>query len=307
MAPAHHEQLLLGTHVSIAGGIYKAFARGEQVGCTAIQIFTKNASRWQAKALQQADIDAFKTARRESSIQFVAAHDSYLINLASPEDDKRHRSIMAFIDEMERCAALGIEYLVMHPGAHMGNGIDNGLNLLTDSFHSIFQRGPGGVTILLENTAGQGTCLGDRFEQLGAVIGMLPEANFGICLDTCHAFAAGYDMSTPEGYKSMMAEFNDQIGLDRLMLIHANDSKKPRGSRVDRHQHIGKGEIGREGFSALMQDEKIRYVPKVIELAPGEDHCFDQENLGLLREMAKEQGILWMKPRGLVLTEKQNQ
>lgn len=287
MSRQQSNQLLLGTHVSIAGGLYKAFARGEEIGCTAIQIFTKNASRWQAKELQPADIDAFKAARRDSSIRFIAAHDSYLINLASPEADKRERSINAFIDEVERCALLGIDYLVMHPGAHMGQGVDAGLELLADSFHTIFARAPAGVTILLENTAGQGTCLGDRFEHLGRVIGSVPEGDFGVCLDTCHAFAAGYDLSNRKGYQAMMAEFEAQIGIDRLLLVHANDCKKPLGCRVDRHEHLGKGQIGTEGFALLMQDEKIRQIPKVIELAPGDDHCFDLENLGLLRELAK--------------------
>jgi len=280
------QKLLLGTHVSIAGGLYIAFARGEQVGCTAIQIFTKNASRWQAKELQPEDIESFKAARQKSTIEFVAAHDSYLINLASPEPDKRQRSIKTFIDEMERCAALGIEYLVMHPGAHMGNGIESGLALLVESFHTIFREAQSGVTVLLENTAGQGTCLGDKFEHLTFVIENVPEGDFGICLDTCHAFAAGYDLSTPEGYQATMKEFDRIIGLEQLQLIHVNDSKKTLGSRVDRHDHIGKGQIGSEGFAVLMQDARLRWVPKVIELPPGEDNCFDFENLGLLKRMA---------------------
>ncbi|MDT8421509.1 MAG: deoxyribonuclease IV [Desulfuromonadales bacterium] len=279
--------LLLGTHVSIAGGLHKAFARGEQIGCTAIQIFTRNASRWQAKPLQRVDIEAFRTARLTSPVEFVAAHDSYLINLASPEEEKRQRSVGAFIDEMERCAALGIEYLVMHPGAHMGEGVEKGLNLLTESFRTVFRQAPAGVSVLLENTAGQGSSLGDRFEHLAAVIGRVQEGDFGICLDTCHAFAAGYDLSTPGGYQQTMERFEDTIGLDRLKLIHLNDSKKPLGSRVDRHQHIGRGEIGLAGFTALMQDPRIRHVPKVIELEPGENNCFDYENLGILRRMAQ--------------------
>jgi len=290
-APAAGRRLLLGSHVSIAGGLYKAFARGEQAGCSAIQIFTKNASRWQAKPLQQNDIDAFKKARRQSAIEFVAAHDSYLINLAGPEADKRQRAVSAFIDEVERCAALGIEYLVMHPGAHLGNGIDNGLELLIDSFRTIFDRVPAGVTVLLENTAGQGTCLGDRFEHLAEVIDRVPQGAFGVCLDTCHAFAAGYDLSTSGGVQAVLADFERLIGLDRLQLIHANDCKKPLGSRVDRHQHIGKGEIGAAGFAALMQDRRLQRVPKIIELPPGENNCFDQENLGLLRRMAEGSAV----------------
>ncbi|HKJ05627.1 MAG TPA: deoxyribonuclease IV [Geopsychrobacteraceae bacterium] len=283
-------RLRLGTHVSIAGGLYKAFSRGEKVDCTAIQVFTKNANRWQTKPLRQNEIDAFKDARQKSSIDWVAAHDSYLINLASPEAEKRLRSIEAFIVEVERCAALGIEFLVMHPGAHMGNGIDNGLNLLAESFRSIVKEVSGEVTVLLENTAGQGTCLGDRFEHLATVLDKIPEGKFGVCLDTCHAFAAGYDLSNAEGYRTTMDEFDRLIGFEKLQLIHANDSKKPLGSQVDRHQHIGKGEIGPEGFAAMMQDSRLQRVPKIIELPPGDNNCFDLENLGMLRKMAGDQG-----------------
>jgi deoxyribonuclease-4 len=178
----------------------------------------------------------------------------------------------------------------MHPGAHLGNGIDNGLELLIDSFRTIFDRVPAGVTVLLENTAGQGTCLGDRFEHLAEVIDRVPQGNFGVCLDTCHAFAAGYDLSTSGGVQAVLADFERLIGLDRLQLIHANDCKKPLGSRVDRHQHIGKGEIGAAGFAALMQDRRLQRVPKIIELPPGENNCFDLENLGLLRRMAEGSG-----------------
>jgi deoxyribonuclease-4 len=169
----------------------------------------------------------------------------------------------------------------------MGEGVEKGLDLLVDSFRTIFRHGPAGVSVLLENTAGQGSCLGDRFEHLAVVIDRVPEGDFGICLDTCHAFAAGYDLSTLAGYQHTMEQFEHLIGLDRLQLIHLNDSKKPLGSRVDRHQHIGKGEIGLTGFTALMQDARVRHVPKVIELEPGEDHCFDYENLGLLLRMAQ--------------------
>ena len=280
--------LLLGTHVSIAGGLHKAFARGEQIGCTAIQIFTRNASRWLAKPLQRVDIEAFRTARLTSPVEFVAAHDSYLINLASPEEEKRQRSVGAFIDEMERCAALGIEYLVMHPGAHMGEGVEKGLDLLTESFRTVFRQAPAGVSVLLENTAGQGSSLGDRFEHLAAVIGRVPEGDFGICLDTCHAFAAGYDLSTPRGYQQTMDRFEDTIGLDRLKMIHLNDSKKPLGSRVDRHQHIGRGEIGLAGFTALMQDPRFFSVPKILETPKGEDNTWDLRNIALLRKLAGE-------------------
>lgn len=279
--------LLLGTHVSIAGGLHNAFSRGEQAGCSAIQIFTKNASRWHAKPLSTSDITAFKAARHQSPIAFIAAHSSYLINLASPDNDKRQKSIDAFVDEIQRCADLGIESLVMHPGAHTGSGSTRGLAQLCASFRTIFRQVPSTVMVLLENTAGQGTYLGSRFEQLASIIKDVPEGHFGICLDTCHAFAAGYDLASEAGYTETIDEFDRLIGLQHLKLIHINDSKKPCGSKVDRHAHIGEGEMGIAGFKALMQDERLAQVPKILELPPGEDNCHDKKNLVLLRAMAR--------------------
>ena len=278
--------LLLGAHVSIAGGIEKAILRGAEIGATAIQVFTRNASRWQAKPLAAEAIRAFKQARSNSSIGYVAAHDSYLINLASPDAALRHKSIDTFVDELERCQQLGIEDLVMHPGAHMQQGTAAGLRQLVESFTSIFQQAPGGVRVLLENTAGQGSCLGARFEELAEIIERLPTANFAICFDTCHAFAAGYDLSTDEAYTVTMAEFERLIGCQQLGLFHLNDSKKPCGARVDRHQHVGQGVIGATGFRALMQDSRFSHVPKIIETPAGDQHCHDLENLALLRQFA---------------------
>lgn len=278
--------LLLGAHVSIAGGIEKAFLRGAEIGATAIQVFTRNASRWQAKPLEAAAIHAFRQARGNSSIGYVAAHDSYLINLASPDAALRHKSIDTFVDELQRCQQLGIEDLVMHPGAHMQQGTAAGLRQLVESFSSVFQQAPGGVRVLLENTAGQGSCLGARFEELAEIIERLPMANFAVCFDTCHAFAAGYDLSTGEAYTATMAEFERLIGLQQLGLFHLNDSKKPCGARVDRHQHVGQGAIGAAGFRALMQDARFFHVPKIIETPGGDEHCHDLENLALLRKFA---------------------
>ena len=277
---------LLGAHVSISGGIEKAFTRGAEIGATAIQVFTRNASRWQAKPLAPAAIAAFKQAASDSDIGYVAAHDSYLINLASPDPELRRKSIDTFIDEMLRCQQLGIEDLVMHPGAHMQQGTEAGIGQLVDSFKTIFSQVPSGVRVLLENTAGQGSCLGARFEELAEIIERLPSANFAICLDTCHAFAAGYDLSSDEAYNVTMAEFDRLIGCERLALFHLNDSKKPLGARVDRHQHVGQGEIGAAGFRALMQDSRFAHVAKILETPGGEQHCHDLENLGLLRQWA---------------------
>lgn len=280
------EPLLLGTHLSIAGGVEKAIARGEELGCTAIQIFTRNASRWQAKPLTEHAITAFHHARQQSSIKYIAVHDSYLINLASPDKELRNKSIAAFIAEMERCALLGILDLVMHPGAHMGQGIPAGLITLGESFRSIFSQAPTGVRVLLENTAGQGTCLGASFAELAEIMERVPQGNFGICFDSCHAFAAGYDLTSDKSYNEVMLEFERLIGVDRLVLFHLNDSKKPLGSRVDRHEHVGKGQIGADGFRALMQDQRFSGAAKIIETPGGENHCYDLENLALLRQLA---------------------
>jgi deoxyribonuclease IV len=278
--------LLIGTHVSIAGGIEKAFQRGEQVGCTAIQLFTRNASRWQAKPLEEKTLSSFQEARLNSSIAYVAAHDSYLINLASPDPALRSKSIDAFIVELIRCAQLGIGDLVMHPGAHLGQGVAAGLDQLLGSFREIFARAPSEVRVLLENTAGQGTCLGARFEELAELLERLPQGNLGICFDSCHAFAAGYPLATAEGYERTMEEFDRLIGVERLALFHLNDSKKPCGARVDRHEHVGRGQIGQVGFRALLQDRRFAAVPKVIETPPGENHGEDLENLALLRRLS---------------------
>lgn len=283
------DNFLLGAHVSIAGGIEKAIARGEEIGCTAIQVFTRNASRWQVKPLTAEAISKFREAFDQSSIAYVASHDSYLINLASPDEQLRAKSIAAFIDEMQRCQQLGIGDLVMHPGAHMGKGVESGLQTLAESFHTILRQAPVDVRILIENTAGQGTCLGSQFEELAEVMRLVPDGNFGICLDTCHAYAAGYDLSNVAGYVAMMDQFEELIGCEKIALFHANDSKKELGSRVDRHDHIGKGYVGQVGFQMLMQDQRFRYVAKIIETPSGDNHCYDLENLSLLRAFGQAQ------------------
>lgn len=280
------EPVLIGTHVSIAGGIDKAIGRGVEIGCGAIQVFTRNASRWQAKPLPVSAIAAFRDARQAHGLSYIAAHASYLINLASPDKALRLKSIDAFIDEMERCSLLGIEDLVMHPGAHVGQGAAAGLDAVVDSFAHIFAQAPKDVRVLVENTAGQGTCLGASFEELAEILQRLPQANLAICFDTCHAFAAGYDLTSAAGYADVMTEFERLIGIERLALFHLNDSKKALGSRVDRHDHVGRGLIGLGGFQALMQDARFGRIAKIIETPPGENHCEDLVNLALLRKMA---------------------
>ena len=278
--------LLTGAHMSIAGGMHLAFSRGEEVGCAAIQIFTKNASQWRGKPISAADAEAFRQAWQASSIGPVIAHDSYLINLAAPDEEMWRKSIAAFVDELERCALLGIPELVMHPGAHLGAGEESGLQRMAAAFREIFSVAPDGVTVLLENTAGQGTCLGHRFEHLASIMEQVPNGRFGVCFDTCHAWAAGYDLSSAEGYAATLAEFERHIGLPRLRVFHVNDCRKGLGCRVDRHEHVGQGSIGEAGFAALMQDARLAGIPKILETPKGEDGEFDRMNLATLRRLA---------------------
>ncbi len=279
--------LLLGTHVSIAGGMEQAFSRANTIGATAIQIFTRNASRWQAPPLTEGTVVAFCAARQASAVHYVAAHSSYLLNLASPDPNQRQRSIVTCLDELERCRRLGVEALVIHPGSHKGEGVTAGLTTLCRSFEQIYRQAGEDVTILLENTAGQGASLGASMDELAWALERLDSNSFGLCLDTCHAFAAGYDISTPQGYEQLMEQIDRLIGIDRLQLFHLNDSKKPLGSRVDRHEHVGQGLIGVEGFRCLMRDQRFAHCPKITETPPGENNYNDLENLALLRQLAQ--------------------
>jgi deoxyribonuclease-4 len=273
--------------MSIAGGAPKAITRGEALGCTAIQIFTKNASQWNAAALTEDEITEFKTERGRTGI-LVVAHDAYLINLASSDADLLAKSRLAFLEEMKRAEALGIPYLVMHPGAHTGAGEDKGLTLMAESFNFLLRETTGfQVRIAVENTAGQGTVVGYSLEHLRRIIEETVDSQrMAVCLDTCHAFAAGYDLRESSGYDEFMEKFDSMIGLDRLKVMHLNDCKKELGQRVDRHEHIGKGTLGLECFRRIMNDPRLRRVPKLLEtpkLLDGKD--MDPVNLGILRDM----------------------
>jgi deoxyribonuclease IV len=279
--------LLLGAHMSIAGGLDKAVGRGVGVGCTALQIFTKNASQWKAKPLAEEDIARFKTALGESPIgtEAVVAHDSYLINLGSPEEAKWQQSVEAFTDELRRCDQLDVPFLVTHPGAHMGSGEDVAIRKVAEGLERAVA-GSDRAMVLLETTAGQGTTLGNRFEHLAKMIELVsPETSerVGVCLDTCHVFVAGYDLSTPEGYEATWEEFARLIGLDRLKVLHVNDAKKALGSRVDRHEHLGKGFIGETGFRLLMNDARLKGRPMLLETQKGDDCAEDKVNMDFLR------------------------
>ena len=275
---------LLGAHMSIAGGHALAIERATAFSMTACQIFTKNANQWNAKPIAPEAAESFRTGLAASEIGFVVAHDSYLINLASPDDTLRQRSIAAFGDELRRCALLGVPWLVTHPGAHMGTSVDEGVSRVASALNELFDELPDlGVTVLLETTAGQGTTLGRSFDELAMILALVEDqTRVGVCFDTCHVFAAGYDMRDAEVYGATMQAFDDSIGFGRLRLFHLNDSKKGLGARVDRHAHIGEGELGREAFRLLLNDERFAGYPGILETPKGDDGEEDRRNLTTL-------------------------
>lgn len=282
-----HIRPRLGAHMSIAGGVDQALVRGRQIGCETIQIFTKNVNQWRARPLASDEIARFKAAQREWGIAPVIGHDSYLINLASPNEELWHKSLDAFVEELERCELLELPALVMHPGSHQGSGEEAGLRRIAEALNESMRRLAGGrVRIWLETTAGQGSNLGYRFEHLRQIMDMLHEPErFGFCFDTAHVFAAGYELRTREGYEATFAEFDRLLGLDRLCVFHLNDSKKGRGSRVDRHAHIGQGHLGLESFHMLLNDVRFAGRPMILETPKGEDMAEDVENLRVLRSL----------------------
>lgn len=280
--------MLLGAHMSIAGGVDRAFDHGERVGCDTIQIFTKSSNQWNAKPLSDEEINQFKLKQEKTGIAPVVAHDSYLINLCSPDEENQKKSINAFQIEMERCRILGIPYLVMHPGSHLGQGEEWGLETIASNLNDLIKKdsAPGGVMILLESTAGQGTNLGYKFEHLKTIMDLIETKDrIGVCVDTAHILAAGYDIRTSEGFENVLSEFDSVIGLDNLKAIHLNDSKKEYESRVDRHEQIGKGFVGLEAFRYLMNRKDFSRIPMLLETPKDKDNTEDIENLKLLRSL----------------------
>ncbi len=279
--------MFLGAHMSIAGGLDKAIERGSSIGCTAIQIFTKNSNQWRTLPLREKEIRAFQVRRASWGKGPVFAHDSYLINLGSPDEMLYQKSLNAFQEEYDRCEALGLDFLVMHPGAHRGGGEEGCLTQIARAVKEVLSYSPRGETkILFEVTAGQGSNVGYRFEHLRVLLDASgPTERVGICFDTCHVFAAGYDLRTPRAYEQTMKTFDRVVGIDRIKAFHLNDSKKGLNCRVDRHEHIGKGAIGLEGFRALLNDERFSEVPKVLETPKGEDLAEDVVNLTTLRSL----------------------
>lgn len=275
---------LLGAHFSIAKGLHNALYEAQAYGCNALQIFTKNATTWKERTLSQDEIDRFDQVREHTGITAIASHTSYLINLATYEKKKHTMSCNALKNELVRSSMLGIPFVVLHPGAHMGKGEKEGIRKIAASINTIFAQTPGIQTrLLLETTAGQGSGLGHTFEQLTAIMDRVENKDLlGVCLDTAHIFAAGYDIRTASAYHETIDAFDAKTGLEHLYLIHLNDSKKDLGSRVDRHEHIGEGLIGLKAFKSIMNDKRLINIPKIIE-TPKEKEGTDYDTVNLNR------------------------
>ncbi len=305
---------ILGAHQSIAGGHYRAVERAHAVGCDCVQLFTgdvkrwpppttrkasrseifstKNNNQWRAKELTDEDVRQFQTKLVELGVAHPLAHDSYLINLASPDRELWKKSVEAFVVEMFRADRLGIPYLVTHPGAHTTSSEEAGIAAIVRALDEVHRQTRGIKTkCLLETTAGQGSCLGCKFEQLATMLdGVADPDRLGICVDTCHIFAAGYPLGTEKEYKATMRSLDKTVGLKLVKAFHVNDSLKPLGSRVDRHAHIGRGLIGKDAFRFLMNDRRFRNVPMYLETPKGEEKGknFDEINLRTLRRMVEK-------------------
>ncbi len=280
---------LIGAHMPVNGGLKTAVTGGEEIGCNAVQLFTANPKVWNAPPLDEGDVAAFRETVASSSVRFLCAHDSYLINLAAPSAKVLGPSLRAFAHELERADQLGIPWVVTHMGAHLGTGEDEGIERLVNSVRRLLDESAGRSSgIALETTAGQGTGLGYTFEQLARVLdGVGPTERLGVCVDTCHIFAAGYDIRSVEGYETAMARIEEIIGLDRVKIIHCNDAKKPLGSRVDRHAHLGQGEIGLEAFERIVNDLRLIGIPLIVETPEAE--TMHKVNVALLRSLIREE------------------
>jgi deoxyribonuclease-4 len=282
--------------MSIAGGLENAFQAGVDAGCDCLQIFVKNQRQWRARPLTEDVVTRFRQAARRTGIRPVVAHATYLINLASPDDTRWHQSIDALTEELLRCEALGVRWLVVHPGAHLGEGVEAGLARITMALDKIHRRTAGiRARLLLETTAGQGTTLGAEFTHFRWIMDAVREPRrLRVCLDTCHLFAAGYDLRRPVGYERMVAELVEHVGLSNVACIHVNDSKGACGSRLDRHEHIGRGRIGRAGFALLVNDPRFVAVPKILETPKGTDARgldLDRVNLQRLRGLIRRKTV----------------
>ena len=280
----------LGAHMFIKGGLFKAIEYGEELNCETIQIFTKSNRSWTAKELTNDLVDKFLVKTSETTISPIFAHDTYLINLCSTDSEKFQKSYDGMLLELERAERLELPFTVLHPGSHLGAGEEEGLQKIAETLRQLFSETEGyKVKVLLETTAGQGTNLGYKFEHLATLIKLIDYPDrIGTCSDTCHAFTAGYDFRTEKGYEEVMSSFDSIVGLDTLLAFHLNDSKNDCGSRVDRHEHIGKGVIGTEGFKHFLNDKRFKDHPGVLETPKSKDYAEDKVNLKVLRSLIEK-------------------
>jgi len=277
----------LGAHMSIAGGLHLALERGRAIGCGAVQIFLKNQRQWAARPLSPDEVRAFHAARRQTRIRHVFAHASYLINLAAPGEPQWRQAVDAFVDELERAEALGLACLVIHPGSHMGAGREAGVTRVVAALDEATRRTPGyRARIALENTAGAGNVIGSRLPDLGELLrrAARPE-RLGVCIDTCHLYAAGYDLRARAGWQAAVEAWAEHVGLARIVAFHLNDARAPLGSGLDRHEHIGHGFLGLAPFRRLLNDIRFSRVPKVLETAKEPEPVADLRNLATLRRL----------------------
>jgi len=274
----------LGAHMSVAGGLAQALFRGDSIGCDTIQLFLRAPTRWSAPPLNEAQVAVFGAAREATGIHPIVVHGSYLINLASPQMALWRRSLATLIDDLQRCQRLGIDRYVLHPGAHTGSGEAAGLAKVAEAVRLALGESEGDGRLLLENTAGQGSSLGHRLEQLAEILdGVADKRRVGICIDTAHAVAAGYQLADREGFTSFWARVGELFGMEGLGCLHLNDSLRQEGSRIDRHTHIGEGHVGLEAFRSLVNDPALQDVPMILETPKGADMLEDIRNLALLR------------------------
>ncbi len=282
------KEILVGSHISSAGELHLAFARGESIGCTVMQIFTKSSRQWFSKKIKDDEIETFKQSAKKSSIKIIVSHAGYLINIASSNKVTLHKSIKSLTDEIDRCESLGIPYLVLHPGSHVGAGEEKGIELIAQNIDIALDAVPGKTVILLENMAGQGTNLGYKFEQLQNIIDLCKnKKRLGVCFDTCHAFAAGYDISTHETYKETFRAFDKIIGLEKLKAIHINNSSGALGSKVDRHAPLDDGKIPLEAFKLIMNDKNLIDIPKILETPSDSEMKLWAKEIKVLKGLVK--------------------
>lgn len=277
----------IGAHMSIGGGVEKSVSRGRDVGCEVVQLFTKSNRRWAASELEPRDQEALRNEQEQTGVEAVMVHMAYLINLASPKPEQFEKSYSAFVEEVERADFLNIPLICFHPGSHTGQGEEKALEQVADAVdRALDELQTSNVRVLIEGMAGQGTSIGYRFEQLHFLLNEIDRPDqVGICLDTAHLHAAGYDLSE-KGYEETFRTFDDVVGLDQLYAFHLNDTEEEIGSHVDRHHHIGKGELGKFPFQRLVSDERFSDLPGVIETPKEED--WDQQNISLLKQLRKE-------------------